>query len=270
MSHVEASVLFFCEASHHKAPQLRWKKTTGGVHGITRCKAGAGLPRWKALSLNAAPAWISHCVCTLGIHNESKQGHGKSKEAKLTMVCYSPQSLAEACASHLGHPRSIALIWFSQQADSTCVSCISFSASSSATYATSDSFSFSRRCCSHDQAPVAVQQQAARRLFDRPDAPRRWLVTEPHLATHATRGDVLPLSAQEEILERFDIHSKTLFEDAPHERLGDQWETVPPRLLGLGHEGSPEAHQVVREPLVRQGFRRRAPFPLSARASPWG
>ena len=49
---------------------------------------------------------------------------------------------------------------------------------------------------------------------------------EPHLATHATRGDVLPLSAQEEILERFDIHSKTLFEDAPHERLGDQWETV--------------------------------------------
>ena len=119
MSHVEASVLFFCEASHHKAPQLRWKKTTGGVHGITRCKAGAGLPRWKALSLNAAPAWISHCVCTLGIHNESKQGHGKSKEAKLTMVCYSPQSLAEACASHLGHPRSIALIWFSQQADST-------------------------------------------------------------------------------------------------------------------------------------------------------
>ena len=145
-----------------------------------------------------------------------------------------------------------------------------FSASSSATYATSDSFSFSRRCCSHDQAPVAVQQQAARRLFDRLDAPRRWLVTEPHLATHATRGDVLPLSAQEEILERFDIHSKTLFEDAPHERLGDQWETVPPRLLGLGHEGSPEAHQVVREPLVRQGFRRRAPFPLSARASPWG
>ena len=125
MSHVEASVLFFCEASHHKAPQLRWKKTTGGVHGITRCKAGAGLPRWKALSLNAAPAWISHCVCTLGIHNESKQGHGKSKEAKLTMVCYSPQSLAEACASHLGHPRSIALIWFSQQADSTCVSCCS-------------------------------------------------------------------------------------------------------------------------------------------------
>ena len=125
MSHVEASVLFFCEASHHKAPQLRWKKTTGGVHGITRCKAGAGLPRWKALSLNAAPAWISHCVCTLGIHNESKQGHGKSKEAKLTVVCYSPQSLAEACASHLGHPRSIALIWFSQQADSTCVSCIS-------------------------------------------------------------------------------------------------------------------------------------------------
>ena len=120
MSHVEASVLFFCEASHHKAPQLRWKKTTGGVHGITRCKAGAGLPRWKALSLNAAPAWVSHCVCTLGIHNESKQGHGKSKEAKLTMVCYSPQSLAEACASHLGHPRSIALIWFSQQADSTC------------------------------------------------------------------------------------------------------------------------------------------------------
>ena len=119
-------------------------------------------------------------------------------------------------------------IWLSQQADSTCVSCISisFSASSSATYATSDSFSFSRRCCSHDQAPVAVQQQAARRLFDRPDAPRRWLVTEPHLATHATRGDVLPLSAQEEILERFDIHSKTLFEDAPHERLGDQWETV--------------------------------------------
>ena len=83
-------------------------------------------------------------------------------------------------------------------------------------------------------------------------------------------GDVLPLSAQEEILERFDIHSKTLFEDAPHERLGDQWETVPPRLLGLGHEGSPEAHQVVREPVVRQGFRRRAPFPLSARASPWG
>ena len=178
----------------------------------------------------------------------------------MTLVCYSPQSLAEACnmvlpqamhktrhcASHLGHPRSIALIWFSQQA------------------------SFSRRCCSHDQAPVAVQQQAARRLFDRPDAPRRWLVTEPHLATHATRGDVLPLSAQEEILERFDIHSKTLFEDAPHERLGDQWETVPPRLLGLGHEGSPEAHQVVREPLVRQGFRRRAPFPLSARASPWG
>ena len=163
-------------------------------------------------------------------------------------------------------------IWLSQQADSTCVSCISisFSASSSATYATSDSFSFSRRCCSHDQAPVAVQQQAARRLFDRPDAPRRWLVTEPHLATHATRGDVLPLSAQEEILERFDIHSKTLFEYAPHERLGDQWETVPPRLLGLGHEGSPEAHQVVREPLVRQGFRRRAPFPLSARASPWG
>ena len=204
----------------------------------------------------------------------------------MTLVCYSPQSLAEACnmvlpqamhktrhcASHLGHPRSIALIWFSQQADSTCVSCISisFSASSSATYATSDSFSFSRRCCSHDQAPVAVQQQAARRLFDRPDAPRRWLVTEPHLATHATRGDVLPLSAQEEILERFDIHSKTLFEDAPHERLGDQWETVPPRLLGLGHEGSLEAHQVVREPLVRQGFRRRAPFPLSARASPWG
>ena len=52
------------------------------------------------------------------------------------------------------------------------------------------------------------------------------LVTEPHLATHAPRGDVLPLSAQEEILERFDIHSKTLFEDAPHERLGDQWETV--------------------------------------------
>ena len=73
MSHVEASVLFFCEASHHKAPQLRWKKTTGGVHGITRCKAGAGLPRWKALSLNAAPAWISHCVCTLGIHNEPAQ-----------------------------------------------------------------------------------------------------------------------------------------------------------------------------------------------------
>ena len=250
MSHVEASVLFFCEASHHKAPQLRWKKTTGGVHGITRCKAGAGLPRWKALSLNAAPAWISHCVCTLGIHNESKQGHGKSKEAKLTMVCYAPQSLAEACASHLGHPRSIALIWFSQQADSTCVSCISFSASSSATYATSDSFSFSRRCCSHDQAPVAVQQQAARRLFDRPDAPRRWLVTEPHLATHATRGDVLPLSAQEEILERFDIHSKTLFEYAPHERLGDQWETVPPRLLGLGHEGSPHVAENLVEPEV--------------------
>ena len=40
-------------------------------------------------------------------------------------------------------------IWFSQQADSTCLSCISifFYASRSATYATSDSFSFPRRCC---------------------------------------------------------------------------------------------------------------------------
>ena len=67
------------------------------------------------------------------ILHPAKQGQGKSKEAKLTLVCYAPQSLAEACnmvlpqamhktrhcASHLGHPRSIALIWFSQQADST-------------------------------------------------------------------------------------------------------------------------------------------------------
>ena len=60
-----------------------------------------------------------------------------------------------------------------------------------------------------DQAPVADQQRAARRLFHQPDAPRHWLVTQPHLATHATHGDALPLSAQDELLKRFDIHIKT-------------------------------------------------------------
>ena len=60
-----------------------------------------------------------------------------------------------------------------------------------------------------DQAPVADQQRAARRLFHQPDAPRHWLVTQPHLATHATHGDALPLSAQDELLKRFDIHIKS-------------------------------------------------------------
>ncbi len=84
--------------------------------------------------------------------------------------------------------------------------------------------------CEHCVPPVT----ALPGVFVEKNKKRRWLDTEPHLATHATRGDVLPLSAQEEILERFDIHSKRLFEDAPHERLGDQWETVPPRFLDLG------------------------------------
>ena len=78
----------------------------------------------RSISSGARSALISHLA---------KQGQGKSKEARLTLGCYAPQSLAEACnmvlpqamhktrhcASHLGHPRSIALIWFSQQADST-------------------------------------------------------------------------------------------------------------------------------------------------------
>ena len=100
---------------------------------LARIHSTSILPQDRACqreALGARSALISHLA---------KQGQGKSKEAKLTLVCYAPQSLAEACnmvlpqamhktrhcASHLGHPRSIALIWFSQQADSTCVSCIS-------------------------------------------------------------------------------------------------------------------------------------------------
>jgi len=82
---------------------------------LARIHSTSILPQDRACqreALGARSALILH---------PAKQGQGKSKEAKLTLVCYAPQSLAEACnmvlpqamhktrhcASHLGHPRSM-------------------------------------------------------------------------------------------------------------------------------------------------------------------
>ena len=134
---------FECQTDSPRRPHLRPRKGTNlgagnpspaSCSASSRCQPCAPLARLKKYfqsfranpststlpqdracqreALGARSALISHLA---------KQGQGKSKEAKFTLVCYSPQSLAEACnmvlpqamhktrhcASHLGHPRSM-------------------------------------------------------------------------------------------------------------------------------------------------------------------